>query len=89
MVYIFSLSLQPTTGYYDATLGYQTTGPVTSLGSSRTDTLSGVQSVPGVQTVPAQYTSINDARFARTDSNASPVSSTISQVSNNTLYTME
>ncbi|XP_058809825.1 protein lingerer isoform X2 [Phymastichus coffea] len=69
----------PTTGYYDAALSYQTTGPVTSLGSSRSDTLSGVQSVQGVQTVQAQYTSINDGRFARTDSNASPVPSTISQ----------
>ncbi|XP_014218782.1 protein lingerer-like [Copidosoma floridanum] len=63
----------PTTGYYDAALGYQTTGPVTSLGNSRSDALSGVQAVQG------QYTSMNDARFARTDSNASPVSSTISQ----------
>ncbi|XP_011503850.1 PREDICTED: protein lingerer isoform X3 [Ceratosolen solmsi marchali] len=69
----------PTTGYYDAALGYQTTGPVTSLGNSRNDALSGVQGVQGVQPVQGQYTSINDARFARTDSNASPVSSTMSQ----------
>ncbi|XP_051162181.1 protein lingerer isoform X2 [Leptopilina boulardi] len=66
----------PTTGYYDAALGYQTTGPATSLGANRGDALSGVQGVQGVQ---GAYTSISDARFARNDSNASPVPSTMSQ----------
>lgn len=69
----------PTTGYYDAALGYQTTGPATSLGGGRGDALSGVQSVQGVQGVQGAYTSISDARFARNDSNASPVPSTMSQ----------
>ncbi|XP_015433940.1 PREDICTED: protein lingerer isoform X2 [Dufourea novaeangliae] len=69
----------PTTGYYDAALGYQTTGPATSLGGGRGDALSGVQGVQGVQSVQGPYTSINDARFARNDSNASPVPSTMSQ----------
>lgn len=66
----------PTTGYYDAALGYQTTGPATSLGANRGDALSGIQGVQGVQ---GAYTSISDARFARNDSNASPVPSTMSQ----------
>ncbi|XP_020279901.1 protein lingerer isoform X2 [Pseudomyrmex gracilis] len=69
----------PTT-YYDAALpGYQTTGPATSLGSGRGDALSGVQGVQNVQGVQGAYTSISDARFARNDSNASPVPSTMPQ----------
>lgn len=72
----FLTNVQPTTGYYDAALGYQTTGPATSLGANRGDALSGVQGVQGVQ---GAYTSISDARFARNDSNASPVPSTMSQ----------
>ncbi|KAK0077488.1 hypothetical protein PV325_003914 [Microctonus aethiopoides] len=66
----------PTTGYYDAALGYQTTAPATSLGGGRNDALSGVQGVQGVQ---GAYTSMSDGRFARNDSNASPVPSTMSQ----------
>lgn len=73
------INVQPTTGYYDAALGYQTTGPATSLGGGRGDTLSGVQTVQGVQGVQGAYTSMSDARFARNDSNASPVPSTMSQ----------
>lgn len=70
------INLQPTTGYYDAALGYQTTAPATSLGGGRNDALSGVQGVQGVQ---GAYTSMSDGRFARNDSNASPVPSTMSQ----------
>lgn len=72
----FLTNVQPTTGYYDAAMGYQTAGPATSLGGGRGDALPGVQGVQGVQ---GAYTSINEPRFARNDSNASPVPSTISQ----------
>lgn len=75
---VFLTNVQPTT-YYDAALGYQTTGPATSLGSGRGDALSGVQGVQNVQGVQGAYTSISDARFARNDSNASPVPSTMPQ----------
>lgn len=68
-------NFQPSTGYYDAALGYQSTGPVTSLGSSRNDTLSSVQNVQSVQ---GQFNSISDTRFSRTDNNTSPVSTAMS-----------
>ncbi|XP_014234150.1 protein lingerer isoform X1 [Trichogramma pretiosum] len=68
------LNHMPNSAYhYDATLGYQTSGPVTSLGNSRNDSVSTVQNVQG------QFSSMNDARFTRTDGNSSPVSSTVSQ----------
>lgn len=79
LCFVSLTNVQPTTGYYDAALGYQTTGPATSLGGGRSDALSGVQGVQSVQGVQGAYTNMSDGRFTRNDSNASPVPSTMSQ----------
>ncbi|KAJ8677519.1 hypothetical protein QAD02_013306, partial [Eretmocerus hayati] len=69
----------PTTGFYDATMGYQTTGSATNLGNSRSESIPSVQGVQNVAPVQGQFTNLSDTRFNRSDNDSSPAPSTISQ----------